>query len=197
MKKQKPRRKGNSRGKAAIIPPLATSHSPEHQKRLHHRLWSIIGVAATIFGVIGGIDYFFGRPWPTDPIFSPGFPSAGSPFLVPFTVTNKSMFPISDLVITCRLNYAKTNGADFARDSFQISGEQHLAGGQSRPNICPFYAFIGGTGVEHVSAAQIAFTSEYKSSWPWAREKIAATSDVFTLNNSSTPPQWMQGEPLH
>ena len=76
------------------------------QTRMHRRLWlaskAAFGFAVVIIGIVGSVYTVVGPPWPTAPVFSPGPPSFGTAFDIPFTVENKSAgFGISNVKITC------------------------------------------------------------------------------------------------
>jgi hypothetical protein len=70
---------------------------------LHH-VWQGIVVVATLIGLLGGVDYFFGRPWPTDPEIHPHESVAGSSLRLPFTIRNKSLWPMNNVAMTCGID---------------------------------------------------------------------------------------------
>ncbi len=85
--------------KLATSPP--TQVRSERPKPLHHRLWAAVVVIATMVGLVGGIDYFFGRPWPTDPEIHAVNAVGDSSLVLPFTIRNKSLFPMNNVAMTC------------------------------------------------------------------------------------------------
>lgn len=167
------------------------------------RLWLIRGVvsagiaaALAVVGQTANVLGIWGPPWPTEPVFSPGAPSAGSPFDVPFLVTNKSaFFPIKELSINCRLIFVETahNNRIF-NSAVAVHAANLIEPMQMRPYTCPFNRMINFEN-DQITAAQIEFRSEYKSPWPFL-SKATATSEVFTWNPRTVPPHWAIGIPM-
>jgi hypothetical protein len=93
----------------------------------HRRLWLasklVVGTVVTVLGLVATFVSLWGPLWPTAPLFSPGMPSSGSPFDVPFTVTNRSViFFIRNLIIHCALNYIERNGTKVENIGISMDG---------------------------------------------------------------------------
>jgi hypothetical protein len=176
---------------------------------LHRRLWRGAKVAAAFFAaVVGvlGVGYeVWGPQWMTAPTFFPGSPSFGSPFDVPFIVTNKSaLFRLSNLTISCEIRFKAEGpsgsvvekvGDDFSKISARGVNKELKAAGTSW-FTCPLRGIArvdGFDAADRITSAQVAFSSEYDSLL-WGRSK--ARSDEFTLNTETTPPQWTAGSRL-
>jgi hypothetical protein len=170
----------------------------------------VIAFLVASIGLVGSIYGIWGPPWPTEPVFAPGNASLGSPFDVPFLVTNKSaLFRLNNLSIICEIiafeaissdGKAGIRTAPNARETKILARgvNPFLAAGESRPFTCPIRGLmiLGANredAADKVTKAQIMFISEYDFILFWHAK---STSGVFTLNTSTTPPQWMPGEPL-
>jgi hypothetical protein len=135
---------------------------------IQQKYWPVLRIikwicasSLSVFFVVMSIYGLLGPPWPTAPSFSPGIPSIGSPFDIPFTVTNKSVtFPINELVITCNLNDVKTNASTISNISVRVTAKNVLEAGLSAPYTCPFGSFFVGYPFGKIIYAQITFSSE-------------------------------------
>ncbi len=78
------------------------------RKWLLHHVWQALVAIATIFGLVGGIEYFFGRPWPTDPEIHPLEFVSGTPLSHLFKVQNRSAFDLNDVEMTCGVDLFAT-----------------------------------------------------------------------------------------
>lgn len=78
---------------------------PKRQKPLHHHAWQALVVGGTVLGILGGIDLFFGRPWPNSPEIHPHEALNGSSARLPFTIKNTSVWPISNAKMTCGIDW--------------------------------------------------------------------------------------------
>jgi hypothetical protein len=174
-----------------------------HPERMHRRLWTVAkafaGFLVALFGLVGTAYGIWGPVWPTEPVFVPGPLSFGSSFAVPFVVSNKSvLFDLKAFSITCRVDAKWVNLAgktllDLGDAEFVLKNVNLLGAGATGSYTCPFghaLIWIPNSKLE----AQLTFLSEYER--PWLRDRVHATSDVFTLNNDSVPPQWLAGRPL-
>jgi hypothetical protein len=146
---------------------------------------------------------FWGPPWPTPPVFVPGYPSSGgpySPFDVPFTVTNKSaLFPIKNLEIRCVLQPVRLTTItikDIAVGG--LPNNNKLNPLQTGHYTCPFnQTFLLNFANDRIIEAHIIFETKYVTPfklWRWQSEVNPAD---FTLITSTIPPQWTPGVPLH
>jgi hypothetical protein len=156
---------------------------------------------------IGGSDiYVLGPPWPVPPSFSPGPPSSGSAFDIPFQVENKSaLFGLNNLKITCIVDDALAKSHEgpgsitFGPNvGFAVQGSNQLGRLLSGPYICPVRRMIR-MGTEDAAdmalqRAQIKFVSEYNSRLLWGRSR--AEDGPFTLITATVPPHWERGVPL-
>ncbi|MDQ6703003.1 MAG: hypothetical protein M3Z96_07835 [Pseudomonadota bacterium] len=206
--------KRSARREVKIIAAKNT-HIPNTDQKVAHqsapllprprRLWLdvklVSGIVVTVLGLLAAIVGILGPPWPTEPSFSPGFPSAGSPFDIPFTVTNKSaLFRISNLTLVCKISFARTLlGDTFENISVNSTGINTLQPGQTSSYTCLFNRIMHLNRPPpfetKFAQAEISFASEYDSPWLFPR-RIKVASDPFTLNSSTDPPQWTQGIPL-
>ena len=169
----------------------------KHQHILRTVEW-ILGLPLALLVAIYTI---LGPPWPKEPTFFPSSPSFGSPFNVPYIVTNKSiLFRISNLSIVCKIAYARTlQGDTIARVNVKSTEINNLQPGQTSSYTCLFNKMITLSRpppyqTKYVQA-EIRFASEYDSPWPF-QPRIKIVSDPFTLNSATEPPQWIQGVPL-
>jgi hypothetical protein len=170
--------------------------TPMHRHMMTAIKW-LFRAALGLLAVLGSVYGIWGPPWPVEPTVSPGLPSLGSPFDVPFNVSNKSLlFTIDGLSLSCKLKLVQTNGLIIPNGIVRLRGEYTIGPGQSRPYVCPFSRAYGGPYAENIKTAQITISSEYKSPWPVISKKLSVDSDVFTLNSKTIPPQWMTGSPM-
>lgn len=79
-------------------------HRSEHRKPLHHRVWQVFVVIATILGAFGGLDYFYGHPWPSDPEIHPHDTIVDSSLVLPFTVKDTSAFEMKSVEFRCGID---------------------------------------------------------------------------------------------
>ena len=95
--------------------------------------------ALAILALATAFYTFIGPFWPTEPEFSPSYPSNGSPFDVPFDVTNRSgVFAIHDLSISCGLIGVKTTyNSHFHDFSVGSTGNNYLRELSSQVYMCP------------------------------------------------------------
>ena len=64
----------------------------------------VIAALGTILSVIAGVDYFFGRPWPTDPEIHPHDVISDLSLVLPFKVRNKSAFDMTNVEFRCGID---------------------------------------------------------------------------------------------
>ena len=182
-------------------PPIAP------QARMHRRLWlatkAIFGFVVVSFGIVASIYGMWGPPWPTEPVFSPGPPSFGAAFDVPFRVENKSaFFWLSGLKLMCKVegdipDQPSVTGIVFGPNFVTASGKNVIGPSTSVPYICPLRsAFRLGNrdAAEIIRHSRVTFLSEYESRFLAGRVK---TEDgPFTLVETTIPPHWERGAPL-
>lgn len=161
----------------------------------------LLKIMGLIFGspvaLLSLIYAIAGPPWPTEPIFSPGFPSSGFPLDAPFIVTNKSvLFRISNLGIKCHLISARMDNINVTNVVVSTNIKNRLNVHETRPYTCPFRSFFPIANINgRFSEAEINFTSEYDSPWPWVG-RTHSFSSLFSLDQNTNPPQWVQGLPM-
>ncbi len=147
---------------------------------------------------------FIGPFWPTDPDFSPEYPSSGSPFDVPFDVTNRSgIFELHDLSILCGLiDIRTTYNSHFHDFSVGSSGKNYLPELSSQPYVCPFTQILSILSMlrkgETIKSARIQFLATYDNQiyWPLITPRTTM-SKVFELDTDTSPPRWIAGPRLH
>jgi hypothetical protein len=182
------------------LPLEPPAREPPHRWMGKWVKWAVgTPLAVMAFGLTAVINVW-GPPWPTEPVFAPGLPSAGSPLDVPFAVTNKSaLFAITNLQITCiavQIDTAPLN-IRFKDIGFAVLDSSALEVTNSSPHTCTFNRTVILAPNSRLSAAQIKFVSRYNFPWPWEKAKAKTVeSDIFTLNTKTSPLQWMQGKPL-
>jgi hypothetical protein len=166
----------------------------------------IAGLSVGAITLAAAFDQFVGRPWPTEPAFSPGAPSFGSPFAVPFSITNKSgVSDLKNLSIKCGL--ASRIEGEPPRGGTLIQGRPgqpvfvtvldgggggagKLPAGETRSYTCAWTALRIDVGPNpKIVFAEMTFESEYESPWPWGGRKIVR-SPTFFLDGNTVPPQW-------
>jgi len=145
---------------------------------------------------VGIVYAVYGPIWPTVPVFLPGLPSYGSPFEVPFSITNKSvLFTIHNLTVDCDLIYVETSAhSSYSNFSVSMNIKHRLLPTRTDTYTCPFNTFFDTRG-QTIETAVISFTTVYDSPWPWGG-RTGLTSGNFTLKSSTTPPQWTVGNPI-
>ena len=85
----------------------------ELQKPSRHYAWQVFVICATILGFLAVIDQFWGRPWATDPEIHPHDHSVvNSSLVLPFTIRNRSLFPMNNVAITCGVDLVAFGDAD-------------------------------------------------------------------------------------
>lgn len=202
-------KKNNNRKKRSKIPkkntpekniqiPQQTPEAP--RERMHRPLLTackvVFGFLITAAGLVLGVTNFLGPPWPTEPIFSPGAPSFGFPFDVPFSVSNKSSISwIRRAKFACRAEWWATNNSSFVgAPAIQVTtSNETLAPMSAAPYVCPM--FIRPEEPARITRANLKFEVQYDSRWPWG-DRVTMLSDDFVLNTATTPPQWSVGKPL-
>jgi hypothetical protein len=167
----------------------------------HKRLWEILIAFGVVLGLAASIDELWGPFWPTEPIFSPGYPSNSFPFDVPFTVSNKSLiFPINDMMITCVADNVKITSfgktiIEFNNTDTNVLVGNHIKANDSSSYTCPLFKLLTIKPDPILKYAKIEFLSEYDSPWP-GRKRTQSKSGPWTLDMSTAPPQWTHGTPL-
>jgi hypothetical protein len=175
--------------------------------QMHRRLWLAAKVAALfVAGVFGFVASIYqiegGPPWPTAPSFSPGPPSFGAAFDVPFRVENKSaLVSIRGLQIKCKVEGTIPDQPTITKLTFGpnfvgASGSNTIAPVTSAPYTCPLRgAFVfGADATDIIRHARVTFIAEYDAHFIGAR--IAAEDGPFTWNETTVPPHWERGIPL-
>ena len=170
----------------------------------HRRLWLVTKVLASFFvavvGLAASVYAIWGPPWPTNPSFSPGPPSFGAAFDVPFQIENKSLlFGFSNLKISCKIAaIAKSQFFAFNGDAiFLARGPNDLSPLSSGPYVCPIRgSFKNGEkdGFDLVQSAQVIFLSEYDRRIFWGTSR--AEDGPYTWMTTTLPPHWEKGKPL-
>jgi hypothetical protein len=196
----KPKTKGSTQSKRQLP---AEPHIPPHR-----RLWLAAKVIGSFFvaviGVIGSVYTVWGPSWPTIPIFSPGPPSYGAAFGVPFQVENKSaLFGYFNLKISCKIEgMAKsqigTGTVGFGENvTFAARGANNLSALSSGPFICPLRGYIKigeKDAADLMQSAQITFLSEYDRSLWWGTSH--SEDGPYTWITTTIPPHWEKGAAL-
>lgn len=193
----------NKRTPNKPVHPAPTKKSSEQS---HRRLWlaarATFGILMSLAGIALGVYAFEGPPWPTEPTFVPGSPSFGSPFSVPFTITNKSaVVDLNRLEIRCGIA-TKIQGEPPAGGTLQQGEPGHpafvsvtgphsqLEATETRSYTCAFAQLSIYVGPNpKITFAEMTFESEYDSWLPWGGRKIVR-SPIFELDTSTVPPQW-------
>jgi hypothetical protein len=186
------------------VPPESKSKQPKYRRFLRIAEWSLgppLAVLAFVYGI-------WGPPWPTEPIFAPGAPSFGSPFAVPFNITNKSaLFDMNNLSISCGLasriqGEPPTGGTvGFGQPGKPIFGSiagasSRLKAGETRSYTCAAAALRIDVGPNpKILFAEMTFESQYDSPWRWGDKKIVRSPTLF-LDMATIPPQW-KSSPLN
>jgi len=146
--------------------------------------------------VVAAVIEFLGPLWPTAPVFAPDAPSAASPLELSFKVTNRSaIFALRNLQIVCMLVAGRSQANKvFTETGVTLSQEVvDLDPGQSEDYSCPLHVAVDLREGDKIIGAKIDFISQYDSRWPWGG-RSKSESEVFTLNTSTTPPQWSLGD---
>jgi hypothetical protein len=163
-----------------------------------------VSVALSVLAVATAFYTFFGPFWPTEPEFSPSYyPSSGSPFDVPFDVTNRSgIFALHDLSIFCGLIDVKMSyNSHFHDFSMGSTGKNYLPELSSQPYVCPFTQLLSVLSMmregETIKSAQIQFIASYDDQFYWPMITPRKTmSKVFELDTDISPPRWIAGPRL-
>jgi hypothetical protein len=185
------------------------------QAQTHRRLStaskSVIALLLGMATLISAGYEVFGPPWPISPVFSPGPPSFGAAFDIPFAVENRSaFFPIENLNIICVVTISlvgSSNGSppQINHVGINVGGTpKTLATALSQePSVgtyrCPLRGVIGAGRldvVDQVKSAQISFHSEYDMRVPW-HARTQSDDGPFTLVTTTVPPHWTRGNSLN
>jgi hypothetical protein len=115
------------------------SQSEHRRQWLHHARQAVV-IIATLLGILGGIDYFLGRPWPTDPAIHPLDFVSGTPLSHLFDVKNRSAFDMKNVEFTCGIDLvffkdAEGQGAVISDMAF-VNGNFSLPSGKSINYAC-------------------------------------------------------------
>jgi hypothetical protein len=188
---------GKERYKARRAKPPQPQTTRPHRRLFQATQWAI-GLAAAIVGLLASLDALWGPVWPTTPLFSPGYPSFGSPFSIPFSVTNRSeIFTIHNIDIHCGIKRitTSTNG-DFSDFSAKLSTiNNSILFGSTNTYICPFDIMFKSPPGSKIIYAKSTIWGTYSSPWPWPFDTpIKFDGGFFTLNTLTSPAQWMVGE---
>lgn len=169
-------------------------NQPIYRRLLKIVEWTL-GPPAVLFGIVASIYGVWGPIWPTVPVFSPIVPSFGSPYDIPFSVSNKSiLFPVKNLQIMCHLPFFNDSRQNRWTDTrVWATAANHLPPSTTQSYVCPFSRNIDLGGAQIVDAS-IDFQMEYDSPWPWSG-RVKNTSSIFTLSNTQ-PRAWTPGIPL-
>jgi hypothetical protein len=88
-----------------LVNPQQQTHQSQYPARWYDRAWQRFVIAATILGLLAVIDQFWGRPWPVDPEIHPQNTMGESSLILPFTVHNKSIWPMNNVAMTCDVDF--------------------------------------------------------------------------------------------
>ena len=122
--------------------------------------WVAIGSLCLLaLSVTSNIVTLWGPFWPTEPVFSLSYPSSGSPFEIPFYITNRSViFPIHDIELSCYLKHITTNNNNIINNSFvkiQPRIPQVLEPEASDPYKCPLNSAFTFRSDDYITSAKI------------------------------------------
>ena len=170
--------------------------SPRVEKKASHPRWfwaAMVQFPLLILSVVSNIVTLRGPVWPTAPIFSPSYPSAASPFDVPFNVENKSsIFPIKNVHITCIIKNVETKSTHAQISNVAIMHEianQIIEPSSTRIYTCPLSSTIA-LPEDFISNAAIEFKYEYEHEYMLFSKSYKETTGVFFLNTKVSPPRW-------
>jgi|ERR1700735_575315 len=198
-----------SRGRPAnvVVPrsPVPITAHPEPSPTpltipIHQRLWRAtrwaVGTALAALGLVATLSEILGGPlWPVSPDFQAGYPSAESPFSIPFTVKNKSgVFSMNKMEIRCGIDIETNVGSFFRNFSIGSLETSELPALQSRPDKCKFDKAFRFDPPQSIRRARISFVGQYETIWPWGTFKF--DSGEFNLDTTTSPAQWTHGKPL-
>lgn len=183
------------RAKSATLEDQAPA---ERRSPTYRVILRVIGwILGTPLALLCAIYSFWGPPWPTEPTFSPGFPSSGPPLDVPFIVRNTSaLFGLPNMQVFCGIDNVETSiGSGVGTVSVTTGARTTLGRLTTASYTCPFskvFTFPPGTTI---TKGSIQFWAEYDSRLPWAG-RTRSFDESFTLDTSTNPPQWTPGKPI-
>lgn len=93
MRKSKRRAVVKATGRPAKLPPIPQQQSqptPPHRKWTQAAVW-VASAVITAMGLVATIASIWGPIWPTYPDVRPAGSDPGSPFSLPFSITNRSI----------------------------------------------------------------------------------------------------------
>lgn len=107
-----------------------------------HSFWVAIGSSGLlVLSVASNIVTVWGPFWPTEPVFSPMYVSANSPFDIPIKVENRSkLFPIIGISMTCKAANILTLRKNRINSTFSydVVREHEIPCDTVKTFICPF-----------------------------------------------------------
>jgi hypothetical protein len=205
-KKHRPRKNAPAKRRQNRLPasqPPTESHAQGSLWSAHKRLWELLIACGVVLGLAASIAGLWGPFWPTEPNFSPGYPSNSSPFDIPFTVSNKSnTFSINNMTVTCIVDdvqftvFSKEGAiSEFKDIQIKVLGNNYVEENDWSSYTCRLFHVLDIKPDPILKYAKIEFLSEYDSPWPW-RKRTQSRSGPWSLNTSTSPPQWTHGTPL-
>jgi len=117
----------------------------EPPERLRRRLWKALkwaaGTGVAVFGLLQGVDQYWGRPWPIEPevhahdVVSTSYVVSTSSLVLPFTVKNKSYFDMKNVELLCGVDLVLFEDAQKHAGALEYgvfsSGTISIASGQT------------------------------------------------------------------
>jgi hypothetical protein len=183
--------------------------SRERRQGAYRAVWHTCKRSVAIVGKVLAASLFAFSCWQLwvairpEPTFSPGDPSFGNPFDIPFDVTNGSiLFDMRHVSIECVLvspristDYAKN--VVFDGTTVSTGSVSTLEAGKTRSHKCPFSATLGRTfNSEYaILSGQIQFSTRYRILYGLVA--LSARSDLFSLDTETSPPRWTPGAPMY
>jgi hypothetical protein len=146
-----------------------------------------------VLSVASNIVTVWGPFWPTAPDIAPNYPSAGSPFEIPFKFENSSrIFDFHDVNVGCNINHVRINPGSLKFDNNILRRIQavEVEAHSVKTFICPFdRAFHVAIPGAYVSDATITFDYEYTWNWGVTTKRVQSKIS-YSLNTRVKPAQW-------
>jgi hypothetical protein len=155
--------------------------------------WSLVAGLSLIVGLLSGLDSILGGPiWPTDPDIHPAGSDPGSPFSLPFSVTNKSViFPDKASRITCLLVNMETRGNNtFKNTEITVGPEKDI-----KPTETVNFSCGIAVPPNYVVSAQLQIRMKYRISIFGISVQQIYTSNLFSWVRTSDGGRWIVGLP--
>ncbi|MDA8247590.1 MAG: hypothetical protein M0Z28_00270 [Rhodospirillales bacterium] len=155
--------------------------------------WKLLKLICAIFiggmGLSASIDQIWGPFWPTTPNIYPASNDPGSPFSLPFSISNKSiLFSYTSVVADCLIDKVEINGQTIISNSQIAFRMDDIQAGESSNFRCKIQ-----TPAHLVSAVQLRIRLIYTAAYMGLTLRRPFTTDIFSWVRTTDGGRWIAG----